>query len=247
MTAIDMTSKRLALLPFLGTALLYSACDDPDDDRPSTDSQAMTESAGGEDDEPAADTDADMPGDDVTESDTDGDSPDDPTAADADDSPPQDCSCYDPAVDVALEFDAQCLGVEAALPGCAVDPDPCPSILESEDDETGESTAGPLDAVVCLADQLASGQRPSFILQSETFQDSVTAEFFPFGDALYVSYDCEFFDKPPRTQGVRTYEVSDAMYFEACAADNSDDATAMLACIRAGFNTTEEGAMTACE
>lgn len=161
---------------------------------------------------------------------------------------PMDCSCYDPRVDVPFEgteLEDACLGAAAALPGCVDEAPPCASIDRFYGEENVPATAGPPEAVACLAERLASGERPPFRVEIDRLQGADDVDYVPLGDGRYATYTCGFFDNPPAHQGVATVTVADADYFAACISADPDPA-ALFACIEAGLTEVAEGGMPAC-
>ena len=230
----DWTWTPYALLTLGAAALLTAGC-------PSSDDDPM--GAGGTDGETEApETEGETPDTDADEPDTDGDEPD----TDGDEPLPADCSCYNPAVDVGLDFDESCLSVEEALPGCAIDEPPCDAIIEGEGESGGEASVGPEEAITCLAERLAAGESPAFILGWESFMGGDTTRYVPLGDGRYVAFNCGFFDNPPAYQSVSTYQLADADYFTACMDDNPEDAVALYECLENGLTKADEP-MLACE
>lgn len=159
---------------------------------------------------------------------------------------PNDCSCYDPAVDVELDFDEACLDRQDALPGCSDEAPPCDPILEGDDASGGDPSVGPEDAVRCVAERLAQGERPPFVVDFETYNGGESTEYVPLADGRYVTFRCGLLDNPPSYQSVRTYDVADTDHFLACVDDNPDDVQALYDCVRAGF-TDADAPMDACE
>ena len=229
----DWTWTSYGLLTLGAAACLTTGCPSTEDD-PS--GAGETESA--ETDEPEPDTDGDTPDD------TDGDEPEPDT--DGDDPLPNDCSCYNPAIDVALDFDEDCLPIEEALPGCAIEEPPCDAIIESDGDSGGDAAVGPEEAITCLADRLAAGESPAFVLGWESFAGGDSTRYLPMGDGRYVTFHCGFFDNPPAYQSVSTYQLAAADYFATCIEDNPADAVALFECIELGI-TEAEDPMLACE
>ncbi|MCR9160594.1 MAG: hypothetical protein NXI35_07935 [bacterium] len=197
-----------------------SSTEEPDTEEPDTDELATdTGEPGTDTDEPGTDTDAPLP---------------------------SDCSCYDPSIDAGLDIGEECLAVEDALPGCASEPPPCETITQADAGSGGDATVGPEDAVLCLADRLAAGESPAFVLSVEEFSGSDTTHYVPMDDGRYVTFTCGFFDNPPAYQRVNTVEFAGADYFANCIEESPDDAVALFECLQLGI-TDAEGAMAACE
>ncbi len=239
----DWTWTSYGLLT-LGAAAILTGCPSAEDEPTGAEE---TEAADTDADEP--DTDADEPGTDPDEPDTDADEPDtdgDEPDTDGDNTLPNDCSCYNPAIDIALDFDEDCLPVDEALPGCAIEEPPCDAIIESDGDSGGDAAVGPDEAITCLADRLAAGESPAFVLGWESFAGGDSTRYLPMGDGRYVTFHCGFFDNPPAYQSVSTYQIAGADYFAACLEDNPDDAVALFECMELGI-TDADDPMLACE
>lgn len=202
-----------------------------DEETPPAESNTEAASSTGDDSQTETDADTD-PGQD-TEPDTDADTEGEPL--------PNDCSCYDPAVDVALGEQGQCLDGAEALPGCGGEPPPCDTILDISGDPVNEPELGPEEAILCVAERLAAGETPAFTL-SESVSPGFgnRTEYLPLGDGRYAARLCQTFDSPPWEQSVETYDVAEGAYFTACIEDNADDLRGLLDCMRDGLAAAEE-------
>jgi len=159
---------------------------------------------------------------------------------------PNDCSCYDAAVDVELGFEESCLSFEEALPGCSTDAPPCEPIAKGGADSGGDPEVGPAGAVVCLAEELAAGHEVPFEIGAVWFNGDESVRYVPLQDGRYVGFKCGFLDNPPAYQSVSTYALAEPTYFAGCLKDNPDDEVALLECVEAGLLDATES-MPACE
>ncbi len=234
-----------AVLSCCVLALFAPACSSPSDDPAAGDE---TEAPGTDGATESADTEnPDTEGADTEGPDSETEGPDTDTPdTEGEVSLPDDCSCYNPAVDVELDFQESCSSFEEALPGCSAEAPPCEPISEGGSDSAGDPEVGPEGAVVCLAEQLAAGNTPPFELGSVWFNGDDSTRYVPLDAGRYVAFNCGFFDNPPAYQSVSTYEVADASYFAGCLKDAPEDQIALLECLKAGLTDAAEP-MLACE